>query len=191
MALMDGADVSPGLYYFAGKTPQIGAYLPDYSGDLTVYWRGKVDRAVFRKILIDTEQTLTRSVGSVVGTLDAYGNDKDRPELHVGPTPNLMDGYGTYHLSNFDACRAVLTSHEPWRIVVWANVSGRETPPLQEGGETISFSGPQKLAIDGPLRKVIIHAICKTMPIDEATTASLFESVSDAVQNKKLGRGFF
>lgn len=142
--------MSPGFRYFAtienGSPAQIGAYLLDYSGDLTVYWRGHVGRETLQSIIGETETVLVRSGQKVVGTLDAYGIDSTSPdetERHIGPVHAELAKRlaSTGELPDFDACRAELTVSQG-KIIIWANVSGDETAALEEGGENIGVSVP-------------------------------------------------
>lgn len=188
MVSANGEAVSPGLWYFAGTTPQIGAYLPDYSGDLTVYWRGHVGRDEVRNILEETEEVLAKAGESASGKLDAYGSSGPETEQHVGPAKSLSKYFDSSVLRKFEACRAEFTTKK-LKVVIWANVSGKETAPLNEGGENIGLSVPQKFGFDGPLRPVIVHAISRTMSLDEKSTISLLESISKAIQQKQLVPG--
>lgn len=187
MANKNGEAVSPGLWYFVGKpTPQIGAYLPDYSGDLTLYWRGKVNRGALRTILEETEKALAGTIGGKYSTtLDTYNANTSKTEIHTDVAPLLSKYISAPELKNFETCRVEVTSAAQ-TIVIWANVSGKPTASLEQGGETIGLTIPQKLAFDGPLRPVLVNAISRTLAIGEEQTRSFLSSISKAISNRQL-----
>lgn len=196
-----GDFVSPGFRYFAriesGSPAQIGAYLPDYSGDVTVYWRGHVGRETLQSIIGETETVLTRSGQKVVGTFDAYGidsKDPDETERHIGPVQveplkaELSKRLAsTGELPDFDACRAELTVSQG-KVIIWANVSGDETAALEEGGENIGVSVPQ-LLFKQEIRSVIEHAISITMELKPPAVLKLLNDISIAIQTRALRPG--
>jgi hypothetical protein len=194
----NGGDfVSPGLRYFAsienGAPAQVGAYLPDYDGDLTVYWRGHVGRDDIRSLVAEAEAALAKSGQPVSGTFDAYGIEAPNPddtERHIGPLPfalanSLAPKSG---LPDFDACRAELTVGLG-KVIIWANVTGEQTAALEYGGENIGVSVPQSLFGREGIRPVIEHAISTTMQLKPKFVAKLLNDISNAIQTRALSAG--
>ena len=188
--------MSPGLRYFArveGAAPaQVGAYLPDYNGDLTVYWRGHVGRENVRSFIDEAEAALSRSGRIFSGKLDAYGISSPDPadaERHIQTSPaqlaiTLDPEAG---IPTFDACRAELTVAQG-KVIIWANVSGEETAPLEEGGENIGVSVPQSLFKED-IRAVIKHAISMTMNLKPKYAERLLNEISIAIEKRTLSPG--
>ena len=190
MVSSNGDPVSPGLWYFAKEqaSPRIGAYMPDYSSDLTVYWRGRVGREDVRFIIEEAESAFTETGETFSGAIDAYGTSDKSAERHVGPVEHLSKWLTSKDIPPFEACRAELTSKQT-KVVVWASVSGKETRPLEEGGENISVSIPQRYFFIGPFRPVIVHAIARTLGMNEVKTTTLLNDISTAITKKQLVPG--
>lgn len=187
--------VSPGYRYFArtdsGK-PQIGAYLPDYDSNLTVYWRGRVGRQDLQALIDRAEAALLKSSKFVSGTIDAYGIEASDPrdtERHIGPvTSALAESLSPKSgLPSFDACRAELTVPQG-TVIIWANVSGDETASLEDGGENIGVSVPQTLFQNG-IRPVLETAIATTMRMKADTVGRLLNDITTAIQKRALTPG--
>ncbi|MCK1541904.1 hypothetical protein IVB12_07940 [Bradyrhizobium sp. 179] len=198
----EGDSVPPGYQYFArvrSGRPEIGAYLPNYEGDLTVYWQGKVSRANIRTIVEEAEVALKpfAAGANLRGELDIYGIKTKQPstefERHVGPVANGLYAYldpytqnqpSAQALPDFEACRAELTVSQGL-VVIWANVSGEKSGKLENGGENIGLSVPQQL-FKGAARNIIKRAITSTKTLNERIVLQLLNDIASAVQKREL-----
>ncbi|GGI21033.1 hypothetical protein GCM10010987_12350 [Bradyrhizobium guangdongense] len=185
--------MSPGYRYFAptqqGAPAQLGVYLPDYNGDLSLYWRGQVGREEIRSLIEETETVLLKAGQKVSATLEAYGveaKDPDKTEIHLGPmSETLAETLSPKsNLPSFGACRAELTV-AAGKVIIWANVTGDKTAALEEGGENIGVSVPQSLFREG-IRPVIEHAISATMKLKPNVAKVLINEITNAIQTRRL-----
>jgi hypothetical protein len=185
-----GAAMSPGLWYFASEQmmPRLGGFLQSYSSDLTVYWHGQVGIKEVAHIIQEAENAFVKTGEKFQGSIDAYGTPGDEGELHLGPERNISKMLVSPSVPTFEACRAELKSSHT-KIVLWAEVAGQITRPLEEGGENISVSIPQRYFFDGPFRPVILHAVSRTLPMRESDSKALLDDLTTAIAQKKFVPG--
>jgi len=154
-----------------------------------VYWQGRVARDDVAKIVEEAERAFLQTGEKFTGSIDAYGTQDEETEHHFGPGGHSISKLLTSPVvPTFEACRAELTSRN-CKVVVWAAVTGKPVRTLEEGGENISVSIPQPYFFDGPFRPVILHAVSRTLAMDETDTTALLDDIKMAIVQKKFVPG--